>query len=146
VLWVAELDKGELADIIDKTMGDKDSIKEAVDTLHPKADKKDSAQQSDRLAIFNDVQIDAAAVLTWQDKALSMSFSDFKSKNVSEGFVDKVKALTVSKEGIGRTEIPGVMQPKILGEMMQQGMMPMMNQPQPQQKKPGFFRKLFGQS
>jgi hypothetical protein len=142
---MAELDKGELADIIDKTMGDKDSIKEAVDTLHPKADKKDSAQQSDRLAIFNDTQIDAAAVLTWQDKALQMSFSDFKTKNVSEGFVDKVKALTVSKEGIGRTEIPGVMQPKILGEMMQQGMMPMMNQPQPQQKKPGFFRKLFGQ-
>jgi hypothetical protein len=142
---MAELDKGELADIIDKTMGDKDSIKEAVDTLHPKADKKDSAQQSDRLAIFNDAQIDAAAVLTWQDKALGMSFADFKSKNVSEGFVDKVKALTVSKEGIGRTEIPGVMQPKILGEMMQQGMMPMMNQPQMPQKKPGFFRKLFGQ-
>lgn len=141
---MAELDKGELADIIEKATGDNDSIKEAVDTLHPKSSKKEHAQQSDRLAIFSDIQIDAAAVLTWQDKALKMTSKEFCTENVSEGFVDKVKALTVSREGIGRTEIPGVMQPKILGEMMQQGMIPQQPMMQQPQGKQGFLARLFG--
>jgi len=140
---MAELDKGELADIIEN-IGDKDSIKEAVQTLHPKKDKNSSATPSDRLAIFNDQQIDAAAVIEWQDKAISMSLHDFATKNVTDGFIEKVKALTVSKEGQGRKEIPEVMKPQILGDMLQQGMMPMNSQPAIQNQKVGFWGKLLG--
>jgi len=139
---MTELEKGELADLIEKTMGDNDSIKDAVETLHPKESKKNDARRSDRLAIFNDQQIDAAAVLEWQDRAMAMTPKEFATTNVTEGFVEKVKALTVSKEGVGRQEIPGVMQPKIIGEMLQQGMMPMQTQQQPGQKK-SFFARMF---
>jgi hypothetical protein len=141
---MANLNNDELSTLIEKSMGEKDSIKEAVDTLHPKANKKEHAQQSDRLAIFGDTQIDASAVLTWQDKAMAMTPTEFRTTNVSEGFVDKVKALTVSKEGIGRTEIPGVMQPKILGEMLQQGLVPSNAVPGVTPQKKRFISRLFG--
>lgn len=141
---MADLDKDELSAIIEKTMGDKDSIKDAVDTLHPKSTKKESAQQSDRLAIFSDQQIDAAAVLTWEDKAMAMSPAEFKRDNVSEGFVDKVKALTVSRQGIGRQEIPGVMQPKIIGDMIQQGLVPAQVMQSTQGQRVPWYKRLFG--
>ena len=141
---MAELEKGELADLIEKTMGDKDSIKEAVETLHPKQAKGDNAKSSDRLAIFNDIQIDAVAVLEWQDRALAMTSKDFSTRIVTEGFTDKVKALTVSKDGVGRQEIPGVMQPKILGEMMQNGMIPMQTPPAVTNQKKSILARLFG--
>jgi hypothetical protein len=140
---MTELEKGELADLIDKTMGDKDSIKEAVETLHPKPKKADTFKSSDRLAIFSPIQIDACAVLEWQDRAMQMTPSQFKSQNVTDGYTEKVKALTVSGEGLGRTEIPGVMQPKILGEMLQQGLVPQqMMQQQPQKK--SWIARMFG--
>jgi hypothetical protein len=72
-----------------------------------------------------------------------MTSAEFSHENVSEGFVDKVKALTVSKEGVGRQEIPGVMQPKIIGEMMQQGMIPMNTQPAQVGQKKSFFSRMF---
>lgn len=140
---MAELKREELADLIEN-IGDKDSIKEAVQTLHPPRDKNSLTTPSDRLAIFNDEQIDAAAVLEWQDKALSMTCPEFEKENVTEGFVEKVKALTVSKEGQGRKEIPEVMKPQILGEMLQQGMMPMNSQPAIQGNKQSWLGRLFG--
>lgn len=141
---MAELDKDELSTIIEKTMGDKDSIKDAVETLHPKEDKKSNVKSSDRLAIFNDVQIDAVAVLEWQDRALAMTTKDFSTRIVTEGFTDKVKALTVSREGVGRQEIPGVMQPKIIGDMLQQGLVPQQALAPPGQQKQSILKRLFG--
>jgi len=124
---MVEMRSEDLSDILEKVSGENDSIKDAVQTLHPKETKKDQFKSSDRLAIFNDTQIDASAVLEWQDRAMRMTIEEFKTLNVTEGFTEKVKALTVSKEGIGRSEIPNVMQPKILGEMLQRGLVP--NQP-----------------
>ena len=138
------MDKQELSDVLEKVAGDNDSIKDALDTLHPKEEKRNPhIKKNDKLAILNDTQIDCVAVLEWQDKAMAMTPKQFESENVTTGFTDKVKGLTVSKDGIGRTEIPGVMQPKIIGEMLQQGIMPMQGQPQGPQK-PGFFKRLFG--
>ena len=69
---------------------------------------------------------------------------DFATKNVTEGFTEKVKRTTPSLGGVGRTEIPGVMQPKILGDMLSQGLVPnqMVQGQQPQ--RPGFLKRLFG--
>ena len=141
---MVEMESKDLSDILEKVGGDNDSIKDAVHTLHPKENKKDNFKSSDRLAIFNDVQIDAAAVLEWQDRALRMTHEEFRTMNVTEGFTEKVKALTVSKEGIGRTEIPGVMQPKILGEMLQNGMIPQQPMMQGSEHKKSIFSRMFG--
>jgi len=140
-----EMKSEDLSDILEKVSGENDSIKDAVQTLHPKETKRDQFKSSDRLAIFNDTQIDASAVLEWQDRAMRMTIEEFKTLNVTEGFTEKVKALTVSKEGIGRSEIPNVMQPKILGEMLQRGLVP--NQPMmPQQSGGGqsWLGRMFG--
>lgn len=141
---MTELEKGELADLVEKTMGDKDSIKEAVDTLHPKKSKKEFSKQSDGLAILDHHQIDACAVLEWEDRAMSMTSEEFSSMNLTEGFVDKVKGLTPSIDGVGRREIPEVMQPKVIGDMLQQGLVPMPSAQQPIQQKKGFMARLFG--
>ena len=141
-----EMKSEDLSDILEKVSGENDSIKDAVQTLHPKETKRDQFKSSDRLAIFNDTQIDASAVLEWQDRAMRMTIEEFKTLNVTEGFTEKVKALTVSKEGIGRSEIPNVMQPKILGEMLQRGLVP--NQPMMSQQTGGggqsWLGRMFG--
>ena len=134
----------QLGDIVEGALEKKDSIKDAIETLHPKHEESISIKKIDRLGILSDVQIDSIAVLEWQDKALAMTPKEFATNNVTEGFTDKVKALSVAKDGIGRREIPDVMKPSIIGDMLQQGLMPMQSQqPQPQQKQ-GFFGRLFG--
>jgi len=132
----------QLSEIVEGALEKKDSIKDAIETLHPKKEESVSIKQIDRLGILSDVQIDSMAVLEWQDKALCMSTKDFEVKNVTEGFTDKVKALSVSKDGIGRIEIPNVMKPAVIGEMMQQGLMPMQQQQQFPQKTSWFGRLL----
>ena len=141
---MADLDKSELSDILEKVAGDNDSIKDALDTLHPKREKKDMTKQSDGLAVFNETQLDASCVLEWQDRAMRMTTAEFRTNNVTDGFTEKVKRTTPSLGGVGRTEIPGVMQPKILGDMLSQGLVPnqMVQGQQPQ--RPGFFKRLFG--
>lgn len=141
---MADLDKSELSDILEKVAGDNDSIKDALDTLHPKREKKDMTKQSDGLAVFNETQLDASCVLEWQDRAMRMTAAEFKTNNVTDGFTEKVKRTTPSLGGVGRTEIPGVMQPKILGDMLSQGLVPnqMVQGQQPQ--RPGFLQRLFG--
>jgi len=140
---MADLDKSELSDILEKVAGDNDSIKDALDTLHPKREKKDVTKQSDGLAVFTDTQLDASCVLEWQDRAMRMTAAEFKTNNVTDGFTEKVKRTTPSLGGVGRTEIPGVMQPKILGDMLAQGLVPNQSiQGQPQRA--GFFKRLFG--
>jgi len=135
----------QLTDIVEGALEKKDSIKEAIQTLHPNKEESVSIKKIDRLGILTDIQIDAIAVLEWQDKALGMSIKDFSSRSITEGFTDKVKALTVSKEGIGRTEIPNIMKPAVMGEMLQQGLMPMMSHGQGQNPiKRGFFSRMFG--
>jgi len=134
----------QLTEIIEGALEKKDSIKDAIETLHPKKEESVSIKKIDRLGILSDVQIDAMAVLEWQDKALAMTTKQFAEENVSEGFTDKVKALSVSKDGTGRTEIPNVMKPAVLGEMLQQGLMPTMGSPNQPQQKMGFLSRLFG--
>ena len=133
----------QLGDIVEKALEKKDSIKDAIETLHPRKEESVSIKKIDRLGILSDVQIDSMAVLEWQDKALFMTTKQFESENITEGFTDKVKALSVSKDGTGRIEIQNVMKPAIMGEMLQQGLMPMQQQ-QPVPQKQGFLGRLFG--
>ena len=136
-------DANELTAIVEGALEKKDSIKDALEILHPKKEMSVSIKNIDRLGVLSDTQIDSIAVLEWQDKALSMSTKEFSENNVTEGFTDKIKALSVAKDGLGRTEVPGVMKPAIMGDMFNQGLMPIQSQSQQPQRR-GFLNRLFG--
>lgn len=132
----------DLADLVDKAVESRDSTKEAIDTLHPKGEK--NIKSLDKLSVLNPTQIDAMSVIEWQDKALAVKPGDWGKQNITEGFTDKVKALHVSRDGVGRGEVSNVFKPSIIGDMLQSGAVPPMMIQQSGQRKSSFLGRLMG--
>jgi len=141
-----ESDKNDLASIVNDAVMNVDSTKEAIETLHPKDEK--NVKKIDKLSILNPTQIDAMGVIEWQDRALACKPGDWGKHNITEGFTDKIKALHVSRGGVGRGEVSNVFKPAIFGQMMENGMIPqsMMENRSMGVHKPSFIGRLFGRN
>ena len=129
----------ELDNIVEKALNaaNETATKKAVDTLHPL-----DLQHADRLTILSDEEIAAHTIMEWVTTV-------FKTEDLTKGFImedfsNKIKALKVSRNGTGRSEISNIFKPEIIGNMMQGGMMPINTTQQQQPERRGLFqRKLF---
>jgi len=129
----------ELDSIVEKALAsaNETATKKAVDTLHPL-----DLQHADRLTILSDEEIAAHTIMEWVTMV-------FKTEDLTKGFImedfsNKIKALKVSRNGTGRSEISNIFKPEIIGNMMQGGMIPINSPQQQQPEKRGLFqRRLF---
>lgn len=106
-----------LTDLLESEENSQSGTRKAIDTLHPADEEK-----IDRLTILTPQEVAAHAIVEWQIKALKMR--GLNKKFVAEGLSDKLKALKVSQQGRGRNEIGELFRPEILGQMLQQGLIP----------------------
>ena len=139
----AEKEKEDLDSLIERTLdkATESATAKAVDTLHPK-DKV----HNDRLTVLNGDEVAGHSIMEWTSLLLGHITDKSSDKGfIMDGFSEKLKALKVSKEGVGRAEISTIFKPEVIGAMLQQGMIPMGDNGQLTNKvnKPGLGRKLF---
>ncbi len=133
---VIEQQEQDIANLLEGQLNPDTGTKEAIKTLHP-----EDLEKKDRLTVLTREEVSAHARVGFLVKALKAK--DLRTEFLIEGLSDKIKALKVSQDGLGRGEIGNIFKPQIMGEMMQEGAMPMPMQGGMAPRR-GFFSRLMG--
>jgi hypothetical protein len=126
----------DLGKLVTDAMQKQSGMKEALDALHPAGKEK-----QDRLSRLSRTEIIGLVRMEWTDEVLKKK--DWTKEFILGSIPERVKALKVSEDGLGRHEVTEIMKPAIVGEMLGDGSVPS-GMPVPGNRRVGFFQKFMG--